>query len=438
MPEVSVLPDWVTFCTRLGSELSDRESGDDRRDPAHRPAVVLVVGVDRLSDVRQTLGFTIAEEIAQRIADRLAHAAPRASLVARVGDDTFAVAWSTSRPSHDASACADRLIECIESPIRVGVSDLRLIAAVGASLYPEDGTRPEMLLANALAAMRFARAQGMRLFQFYRAAIGQQGAGRLVLEAELRRGLDQGEFFVHYQPRRTLSDKRVVGVEALMRWDHPERGVLPATDFVEAAVETGLITPIGEVVLRQACRDAAQWPDHVHLSVNLSTREFRGARLEGIVDRALADSGLAPNRFLVELTEYSLERGAGETDIALVRLTALRERGVRIVLDNFGAGAGSLDLLRRCRAEYVKISAGLIRGLGTEADRHAVVSGVATLARHFGAAVIAEGIESEEQLDAALRAGCSQGQGFYLGRPVSADQAGVMLGAVEAAKANLH
>ncbi|SPE26154.1 hypothetical protein SBBP1_350013 [Burkholderiales bacterium] len=415
------LPNRTSFVHRVEQVVAERtQSGE--------PAALVVLGIDRLASVRDSLGFALADQVAQRIGERLVHAAQGSVLVARIGDDEFALVLSTLRATRDVAAVARRLIEVVDGPMRVGEIDLRLMATIGVALIPEDGTQPEMLLARAQAAMRFARENGTRLYQFYSASIGQNGARRLRLESELRGAIDRGEFTVHYQSRCKLrGGRRVVGVEALLRWDHPERGLISAGEFIDVAEETGLITPIGEAVLRKACFDAARWPKSVGLSVNLSTREFRGARLESIVDRALGDSGLQPSRFLVELTEESLQREVDHTDSALARLTALRERGVRVVLDNFGTGSCSLDLLRRCRAEYVKISSQLIRALGADADVFVIVRTIGALARHFGAAVIAEGIEDSGQLSAALQAGCSEGQGFYLGRPVTAEQMSALL-----------
>jgi EAL domain-containing protein (putative c-di-GMP-specific phosphodiesterase class I) len=341
------------------------------------------------------------------------------TLVARVGDDEFALALAGSGRAAHSTEIAHRLIEVIDGPLRVGGTDLRLMATIGVALLPKDGTRAETLLANAQAALRFARVRGTHDFEYFRVSIGQEGARRVRLEAELRRGIDQREFTVHYQPRVRLRSRRIVGVEALLRWNHPERGLLAAGDFIDVAVDTGLITPIGESALQQACRDAAPWPEAIALSVNLSAREFRGARLEGIVDRVLDQSGLAPARLGIELAEGSLY--GEDADVALVRLTALRERGVQLMLDNYGTGRGGLDLLRRCRPDYVKVCPQLIAGLDTDPDAFAVVRAVVGLARHFGAAVVAQGIEREAQVEAALRAGCLQGQGYLLGPTVTAE-----------------
>jgi diguanylate cyclase (GGDEF)-like protein len=394
---------------------------------AEASAFVMVIGVDRLTMLRESLGYAVADTVTRRIADRLRDAAPPAALLARAGDNTFALALALP-PGKAAGDCdpaklADRLITVIDSPIRVGDDDLRLLACVGIARFPEDSMHPDLLLAHAHGAMHFAREHGRRACEFFTPAIGYQSARRLRLEAELHRGLDRGEFCVHYQPRRGLHERRIIGVEALLRWDHPERGLLAAADFLDVAIETGLITPIGESVLRQACRDAVRWPADIALSVNLSAREFRGTRLETIIDDALAQSGLPARRFHLELTEASLRgcgaQGSDETDISLIRLTALRQRGLKIVLDNFGMAVSGPDLLRRCRADYVKIDARLIRALDDDPDVRVVVRSIATLARHFGATVIGEGIEDAAQAAAALHAGCTEGQGYFLGRPVT-------------------
>ncbi|HYA65436.1 MAG TPA: GGDEF and EAL domain-containing protein [Burkholderiaceae bacterium] len=410
------LPNRDAFVRRVEQLICDRI---DRGEPA----ALIVVGIDRLSSVRDSLGFAVADQVVQRIGERLLHAAPRTTLAARIGDDEFALVLSALPAANDVAALARRLIEMVDGPMRIGEIDLRMMATVGVALIPGDGTEAELLLARAQAAMRFARENGTRLYQFYSESIGLNARRRLRLESELRGGIDRDEFTVHYQPRCKLrAGRRIVGVEALLRWNHPERGIIAAGEFIDVAEETGLLTLIGEAVLRKACIDAAKWPKNVALSVNLSTREFRGTRLEGIVDRALADSQLHPSRLLVELTEASLQREFDRTDVALRRLAALRERGVGVILDNFGIGSCNLDLLRRCRAEYVKINAQLIRALGTDADVFVMVRTIGALARHFGAGVIAEGIEDSSLVSAALRAGCTEGQGFHLGRPATADQ----------------
>ena len=409
----SGLPDGAAFSAQLDDLARDNLAGGV-------PVAVLVIGVERLVDLRATLGIAAADGVVARVADRLRDASAGTVLLGRVGDQHFAVAFAARRARAEAANVAQRLLAAIDGPMRVAEHDLRPLACAGIACLPDDGVRAETLLAHAHAALHFACVNGARPFEFFTPLIGERSARRLRLEAELRRALDRGEFSVHYQPRRLLPSGRIVGVEALLRWDHPERGCLVAGDFIDVAVDTGLISPIGETVVRRACRDAVEWPDAVALSVNLSTREFRGARLESIIDEALAFSGLAPARFQLELTAGSLQGRMHDTDVPLVRLTALRERGVQLVLDNFGAASGGLELLRRCRPQFVKIDATLVRALPADGDVLAVVRSVVALAHHFGITVIAEGIEDGLQAAAAQRAGCAQGQGFYLGRPAAA------------------
>lgn len=450
----SGLPNRAAFVHRLEARLPELLR-------AGKPAAVLVIGIDRLSTLRQSLGFGMADQVAQRIGERVLGAVadlapgaaapnkaskvskvskaakaakpappapasePDLTLVARTGDDEFALALSSAGSVGDATQTALRLIEVIDGPMRIAGTDMRLMATVGMARLPEDGKRAETLLANAQAALRFARERGMHGYELFRESIGEENARRVRLEAELRRGLDQREFTVHYQPLVRLRGRRVIGVEALLRWNHPERGLLAAGSFIDVAIDTGLITPIGESVVRQACRDAAAWPGKVGLSVNLSAREFRGARVEAIVESALEQSGLAPGRLSVELAEANLHGDA--TDVALVRMTALRERGVQLILDNVGAGTGGLDLLRRCRADFVKISPQLIAAIDADKDVFAVVRAIAALSRQLGATVIAQGIERKAQLDAVLRAGCTLGQGYYLGSGMTAEKVGKLL-----------
>lgn len=412
----SGLPNRNAFARNVDGTCAAIALGDPR--PGVR-AALLILGVDRLAAVREALGFGAADEVARRIGERVRDAAAPECSVARVGDNEFALLLAGPESSAELSALARRIGAAVELPMRAGEDDLRLMSSIGIACAPQDGTNAETLLARAQAAMRHASRAMRGTHQFFHEDIGRIGARQLHVEAELRGALDRGEFAVHYQPRRRLRGQRIIGVEALLRWNHPERGLLAAGEFIDVANETGLITPIGEVVLRQACKDAAKWPRHVALSVNLSPREFRGARLESIIDAALADSGLSPQRFQLEITEASLVGALEETDVALVRLTALRERGVRVVLDNFGTGSCSLDLLRRCRAEFVKIDSRLIQSIPTDRDGTFIVRTMAAMARLFGAAVIAEGIEEMSQLDGAIRAGCTEGQGYFLGRPMT-------------------
>jgi diguanylate cyclase (GGDEF)-like protein len=421
------------------------ESQMDRAIAGHletgEPAAIVIVGIERLAAVRESLGFEAGDQAARLIGERLKMTVRGSDLVARIGDDEFALMLLHLRASQDAETVARKMIEHIDAPMRVAGRGLRLQASIGIALCPEDGAQPDTLLSRAQAAMRFARQSGTRLYQFFNPAIGQHNTRRLRLESELRHALDNHEFRVHFQPRVNLRTRRVVGVEALLRWEHPARGLLPAGEFIDVADATGLIVPIGEAALRAACASATAWPGSIGVAVNLSPREFRGSNLESIVDRALLDSGLDPKRLQVEMVEASLGRSADEIDAAAARLSMLRDRGVKIALDDFGTGACSLSLLRTCPVDYLKIEGRLIRRLADDADSMAVVRAIASLGRHFKARVVAEGIETEAQLERARRAGCAEGQGYLLSRPMPEQELAELLraaGGVTGGRGRVH
>jgi EAL domain-containing protein (putative c-di-GMP-specific phosphodiesterase class I) len=252
---------------------------------------------------------------------------------------------------------------------------------------------------------------------------------RIELKADLQSALEAGEFLVHYQPRVSMRTRRVTGVEALVRWLHPRYGMLPAGQFVDLAEESGLIVQIGEAVLREACAAAVDWPHEIGLSVNLSAREFRGSDLNTVVARVLEASTLAPRRLQIEITEASLGRQLEEISVAIERLARLRETGVNIALDQFGTGACSLTLLRDCQADALNIEGGFVRSLAEDTAAMAILQAITSLGRHFGARVVAEGVETEEQFEMAQRAGCSQAQGYLFGRPMPAEELGAFLAA---------
>jgi len=385
---------------------------------AGEPAALLLVGVVELVALRGSMGFRAADLVARMIGERLRLAVRGCDLVARIGDDEFAVVLTHLRASSDAAPVARKLIDLVDAPVRIEGREVRLSATMGVAVCPADGTDVESLLQRAHGALQFAQETSTRLYQFFDPEVAQRDNRRLQLQSDLRQALEAGEFLVHYQPRVSMRTRRVVGVEALLRWLHPRLGLLPASQFVELAEQSGLIVPIGEAVLRQACTAALDWPAELGLSVNLSAREFRGSDLNSVVHRALDHCGLAPRRLQVEVTESSLGRQPDEIRAAVERLAQLRETGVSIALDQFGSGACSLSLLRDCPADALNIEGGFIRSLTEDTAAMAILRAITALGRHFGARVVAEGVETEEQFEQARRAGCSQAQGYLFGRPM--------------------
>jgi len=311
-----------------------------------------------------------------------------------------------------------KLIELIDTPLRIEAQEVRLSATMGVAVCPADGTDAESLMQRSAHALQFARETSTRFYQFFDPVVAQSETRRLQLQSDLRRALEANEFLVHFQPRINVRTRRVVGVEALLRWLHPRFGLLPAGQFVDLAEDSGLIVPIGESMLAQSCAAAATWPREVGLSVNLSAREFRGSDVSTVVDRILQMSGLSPRRLQIEVTESSLGRHPAEIEAALGRLQRLRECGVSVALDQFGTGACSLTLLRDFRADALNIEGSFIRSLTSDAAAMAIVRSIAALGRHFGAQVVAEGVETDEQLELARKAGCSHAQGYLFGRPM--------------------
>jgi predicted signal transduction protein with EAL and GGDEF domain len=363
------------------------------------------------------------------VGERLRLAVRGCDLVARIGDDEFAVVLTHLRASSDAAPVARKLINLVDAPLRIEGREVRLPATMGVAVCPADGTDAESLLQRAQSALQFAQETSTRYYQFFDPVVAQRDDRRLQLQSDLRQALEAGEFLVHYQPRVSMRSRRVVGIEALLRWLHPRFGLLPAGQFVDLAEESGLIVPIGEAVLRQSCAAAVDWPREIGLSVNLSAREFRGSDLNSVVHRVLDQTGLSPRRLQVEVTESSLGRQPTEIEAAVERLAQLRETGVSVALDQFGTGACSLSLLRDCSADALNIEGGFIRSLTEDTAAMAILCAITALGRHFGARVVAEGVETEEQFDQARRAGCSQAQGYLFGRPMPVAELNVYLAA---------
>jgi len=412
---------------RLFEELLAQSAAEHR--VAAEPAALLLIGVQDLASIRGSSGFRAADLAARAIGDRLRLAVRGCDLVARVGDDEYAVLLTHLRASADAAPLAGKLVDLVDSPLRVDGQEFGVHAAVGIAVSPADGTDAEALLRRAQSALQFARETSTRFYQFFDPAVAQREGRRLQLQADLRHALDAGQLLVHYQPRVSMRTRRVVGVEALLRWLHPRFGLLPAGQFVDLAEETGLIVPIGEAVLRESCAAAVDWPQEISLSVNLSAREFRGSDLNSVVERVLNRCGLSPRRLQIEVTEASLGLKADEIAAGIERLAALREGGVSVALDRFGTGACSLNLLRDCAADALNIEGTFIRSLADDAAAMAILEAITTLGRHFGARVVAEGVETEEQFEMAQRAGCSQAQGYLFGRPMPADELNLYLAA---------
>ena len=389
------------------------------------PAALVSVGLGGVGQLRESLGFAAGDRVLRVVADRLRRAVRGSDIIARVGDAEFALLLTQLSHAQDAAKVAQKLFNELDIPVGFEGRDLPLQPAVGVALYPQDADSADLLLARADAALRYAREHGGALYQFFDPSLTARTARRLTIEADLRQALERNEFRVLYQPRFDAKSGKLTGAEALLRWQHPERGLLAPAQFLDVAEATGLIVPIGEHVLREACHTAAQWTrwwtqkgPALTVSVNLSPREFRGQSMPALVERVLQECGLKAAQLQVELAESSLVSPAGQDDQAALR--ALRDLGVRIALDGFGSA--SLTLLRSLPVDTVKVDGEFVRNAPQDKCDALIVAAVASIGRRLGLRVVASGVETAEQLALVKKQRCHEVQGYLLGEPATADQ----------------
>jgi diguanylate cyclase (GGDEF)-like protein len=381
---------------------------------------VLLLDVDHFKEVNDSLGHGAGDALLEAVALRLRACTREVDLVARLGGDEFVVIQEPGLSALDASRLAGRIVQAIGEPFEIDGKRVLVSASVGIAVEPAVGASAELLLKYADMALYQAKANGRATWCFYEPEMDQKVQTRRALSADLRDALRLGQLELHYQPVIDLARDRVAGFEALLRWRHPERGLIPPTQFIPLAEETGLITVIGDWVLRQACLEATHWPEHVRIAVNLSPRQFRGSDVALMVKAVLDQTGLAPGRLELEITESLLLQDA---DDVLAALRDLRALGVGVVLDDFGTGYASLSYLRKFPFSKLKIDQSFVRGMELRDDCVIIIEAVAAMAKRLGMMVTAEGIETEEQLAIIREAGCTLGQGYLFGRPAPSAEA---------------
>jgi diguanylate cyclase (GGDEF)-like protein/PAS domain S-box-containing protein len=379
---------------------------------------VLFLDLDRFKEVNDTLGHPVGDELLKAVAGRLRGCVRGSDTLARLGGDEFAIVQIGAAQPTDATALATRIIELMSEPYDLNGHQLMTGASIGIAIAPNDGTDPDQLLKNADLALYRAKSEGRSTYRFFEPAMDARMQARRALETDLHKALANGEFELYYQPIVNLDRDEVSGLEALLRWNHPKRGKVAPAEFVPLAEETGLIVPIGEWVLRQACADAASWPGHIRVAVNLSVVQFKSRNLVEVVFSALAASGVAAERLELEITESVLiedEQGAFAT------LRQLRDFGVRIAMDDFGTGYSSLSYLRKFPFNKIKIDGCFVGDLSEDDEEAiAVVRAVAWLGDCLGMVTTAEGVETEEQLKIVRDQGCTEMQGYYFSPPIAA------------------
>jgi diguanylate cyclase (GGDEF)-like protein len=376
---------------------------------------LFMLDLDIFKSVNDSLGHPVGDELLKVVARRLVACLRETDTVARLGGDEFAILAAVEGDQREAAtATADRLLEAVSAPYAFDDHRVDISTSIGIALAPEHGTDVEQLIKSADLALYKAKVGGRNAYRLFEAAMGADADARRALEIDLRNALTAGEFELHYHPIVDIRTNEIANMEALIRWRHPQRGPIAPADFIPLAEESGLINPIGEWVLRRACADAAAWPLQCKVAANLSPVQFRRGNLVGTISAILTETGLAPERLMLEITESVLMQGNSEN---FETLHQLRKLGIAVVLDDFGTGYSSLSYLRLFPFDQIKIDRSFVSELSSNADCAAIVSAVASLGRSLHVDTVAEGVETEDQLMLARTAGCTHAQGFLFGRP---------------------
>ena len=403
----------------LAAPLDDAPAAAEDVRQAGRHAVLLV-DLDRFKAVNDTLGHPIGDGLLRLVAKRLHSLLRQQDLVARLGGDEFALMVTPAPSSTSLSQLARRIIDVLGRPYLVDGHLANIGASVGIAVAPQDGLACDELLRNAELALYASKNAGRSRHSFFDASMDARARSRRSLEIDLRKALALRQFELHYQPQINLETNAVVGFEALLRWRHPERGLVSPLDFIPLAEEIGLIVPLGEWVLREACREARQWPEHVSVAVNVSPYQFEDAdRLTRVVAGSLTASGLPGSRLEIEITESVLLRNEGSVLKSLHQLRALQ---VRVAMDDFGTGYSSLSQLHSFPFDKIKIDRSFVHRCDEAAGQNAIIRAITALGASLGMATIAEGVETTDQLSRLRAEGCTSVQGYLFSRPVPLDQ----------------
>jgi diguanylate cyclase (GGDEF)-like protein/PAS domain S-box-containing protein len=412
------LPNRVLFNDRLTQAIALAERQG-------KQLAVMFVDLDHFKKINDSLGHDVGDKLLQSVAGRLIACVRRSDTVSRLGGDEFVILLAQVEHAEDAAFSARKILRALAAPHLIDNKSLDINVSIGVSTYPNDGQDAEGLMNRADNAMYEAKEHGRNNYQFFRREMHARLAERQSLEADLRCALGRNEFLLHYQPRLRLQTGEITGVEALIRWLHPQRGILHPAQFVSIAEECGLIVPIGQWVLLEACKQAQAWRDSglgvVPMSVNVSAAEFGAKDFLSGVRAVLIATGVEPQHLELELTESVLMRDA---EVAMVTLAKLKVMGVQLAIDDFGTGYSSFTYLRRFPSDALKLHQSFVQEITADPGDAAIVSAMINLGRSLKQRVIAEGVETRAQLKFLQLHGCGEAQGYYFSPPVVAEQAG--------------
>ena len=406
LPNRVVLGNWLQ--QRLGNTASEESFA------------VLALDLDLFKRVNDTLGHQFGDLLLCQVADRLRDSTRDSDLVVRLGGDEFAIVQTAPDQPAAATSLAQRVIAVLNEPFDLDGHQIVIGASIGVAIAPVDGEKPYQLIKNADLALYRAKADGRNTYRFFERTMDAKMQARRILEVDLRKALSDDELELVYQPIVNLASEKIVGFEALLRWNHPTRGRVAPDDFIPLAEEIGLIGAIGEWVLRQACAEATTWPAHIKVAVNLSPVQFRSQTLAHSIISILGSSGLSPSRLELEVTETVL---VNESDAVPATLEYLRGVGIRIAMDDFGTGYSSMSYLQRFPFDKIKIDRCFMQRTTTDKDAFAIVRAVISLGKSLGMIITAEGVETQEQFDRLVAEGCTEVQGYLISQPRSATEA---------------